>query len=551
MASPNTKPEPEASQEQEASNPRSSSEAGATPDAGGYYEGMKVTAPEKRDTFGKAFIHIFVAAAVFGGGLYLYWEKVERDKMVHDLAVDARAMYLRDNYRDLMEADRLLDEALDINGRHRYSLATKGLINAYLWHDHGMEDRRQVAEEFTRQAEERSVHLQERYGARGLLMVMAGEEVEAERLLVEDVINEGGTGPAIFGSLALSQRLQGKRADARGSLQRASEAERRTPRFNYWIAQTYFDGEEHRNTARFIEQALDVNPDHIPTLILRARNQIDVDDGDLEEASRALQEILERSNRELSPYNKALALVGMAELHNAERRFDEAVASAEEALSLASDLPDAHVVKGIAMLNSEQDGALASIRKGLDMFEHMPRGYHRAARALMHGERLEEARELMDLWGERVTRNAAYHIAFGNLLLGGEETDDAKTHFERAIELNPRAAEAHYRLGQLALENEELGDERVATAIEHFNEAVRVRERYPEVYEAMGWIYLQQRAYAEGLRQFVQALTLYRAQNVDREKLDTLREEVGELLTAQRQGQLARAWIQESQELVR
>ncbi|MFW5878593.1 MAG: tetratricopeptide repeat protein [Myxococcota bacterium] len=554
MASPKRKPEPKASNK-EASEPTASTntKGEAATDEAGYLEGMRITSPDRRDSLGKAFIHVIVATVLLGGGLYMYWEKVQRDEEVHDLAADARTTYLRDNYRQLIEAEELLDEALALNGRHRYSIATKGLINAYLWHDHGVEERRQVAEEYTSLAEERSVHLQERYGARGLLMLGSGEPDEAEHMLVEDVINQGGAGPAISGSLALAERLLGKRTDARAALQRAAEAERRTPRFNYWIAQMYFEGEDYGNAAQFIERALDVNPDHLHSLVLRARVQIVTaeESEEREKAGQELAQILERSDRELSPKVRAVALIGTAEHQIAEKRFEEAIASAEQALEVIPELPDAHVVKGLAMINLEQDGALAEIIQGLDMFHYMPRAYHDAARALLEAEMFDEAREIMELWGERVTRNASYHVAFGNLLLEGEEIEEAKTHFERAIDLNPRAAEAHYRLGTLALVEEGLErEEQIDKARDLFNEAVKARERYPEVYEEMGWLYLEKRAYGEGLRQFIQAINYYKAQNAEFEKLEKLVEAVGEKLAELRQHRMSRMWIQESRELI-
>jgi tetratricopeptide (TPR) repeat protein len=547
MASPQRKPEPAASNKEEstdASQPNAAGGPDPQPDDGGYYEGLQVTAPEKKDGAGKAFLHVFLATAILGGGLFLYWQKVQRDEEVHNRAAEARGTYLRDNFRDLQDADRLLTEALELDDRHGFSLATRGLINGYLWLDHGLADRRSVSESFTAQAEERGARIQERYAARALILLGSGNAVEAERMLVDDVINEGGSGPAIFGALGLSQRAQGKLTDARSALQRAAEAERRSPRFNHWIAQMYFDGEEHGNAATFVERALDVNPDHVLTLVLRSRNQIARGDG-LKQASETLEEILGRGDREVSPRVRALALVGQSEHRRFERNFQESLTLADQALEVMA-LPEAHLARGFALAGLRQDGALDAIRAGLDGFQYAPRAYHQAARILLAGQRPDDALEVMNLWGERLPRNADYHIAFGNLLVEKRDNEEAKSHYEQAIALNPRASEAHYRLGTLAVAADD-----VQAAIDHFNEAVRIRERYPEVYEAMGWIYMEQRHFADSLRQFVHAINYYQAQNADRQQLNRLRRDVGAALNRHRQRRMAQMWLTESRELIR
>ncbi len=554
MASTERKPEPTASSEETAQDYQENAGAGEKDpllDSDNYYyEGMKVTPPDKREQLPKALIHVGIAVVVLGAALFFYLKKVERDEHVHELAVEARSLYQRDNYRDLQRADSLLEEALDLNRRHEFSIATRGLINSYIWHDHGVEEKRALAEEFTQLAADRQAHLQERYGAAGILLLGTGNAVEAERLLIEDVINEGGTGPAIHGTLGVAQRLLGKTSEARGAFTRASELARRTPRFHYWVAQMYFDGEQFGSASNFIERALDINPDHIHTLILRSRNDI-AQGQDLERAHETLTQILERSDRELSPRAKALAIVGLAEHHNAEERREETIATADEALQIISDLPEARIIRGIAMLETDFDAAITEMREGFDAFPYVPRAYHHAAKALNESEMHDEAVAIMDLWGQNVTRTADYYLAYGNIMLDQEKVEEATAHYERAVEIRPRTAEAHYHLGLIAMANEDLGAERIETAVEHFEQALRARDRYPEVYETIGWIYMEQRSFGDALRQFVQAITFYQETGADSEQLNELREEVGRALMQMRQRRIARAWLDESEALVR
>jgi tetratricopeptide (TPR) repeat protein len=62
-------------------------------------------------------------------------------------------------------------------------------------------------------------------------------------------------------------------------------------------------------------------------------------------------------------------------------------------------------------------------------------------------------------------------------------TDDAIAHYRRAIELNPRLAEAHKSLGGLLAS---LG--RSVDAIEHYRAALRLRPSSPAVSSHLAWL---------------------------------------------------------------
>lgn len=511
--------------------------------------GVRRTAPDKREGFGKAIIQVLAATLLFGVGLYLYYGHVQTQEEIREIGFKAKDQMARNGVQDLTGAEAAFQKALALDDGHPYVLSALGLLNAQLAMDYGMDDRIAVAQKYTQRAEEADAQKQERFGARGLLMVLDGQGAEAEKMLT-DVVNRGGQGPAIFSALGLSQRAQGKIEDARTSLRRASESDWRNPRHNYWIASMYFDDGSLSNANSFLKKALNSNPDHLSSLVLRSRIAIARgDQGDLiKEARETLEDVLGRPAGQLGPRLKALALVGRSELARYEHDTEKATAFADEATTLQPELADAWLAKGLALVDAKQDGAMDALQKSFDLYPYAPRNYHLAARTLLASEQPENALKVMNIWGERVAKDAPYHIAYGNLLVQKGDADAAKSQFEEALKLDATAAEAYYGVGKILMDQ---GKDSYGDAIDQFNKAVSARERYPEVYEAIGWIYLDQGHYADGLKQMLQAFQYYTAQNADRDKLNALREAITKKLIEKRQRPTAKAWDEESKMLVR
>lgn len=510
------------------------------------FEGFVRTRPEKRESFSKALLQVTMVTLVLGGGLYLYWGQVQIDEEVRAIATEAKALMLRDSATDLFAAETKFKQARELDSDHPYVVAALALLNAQLWFDYGLADRRKESETLTRLVEEWDVEKAERYGARGLIDLGENKHAEVEAYLVE-VTNRSGGAPAIYASLGLAQRGLGKMAAARKSLLRAAESEWRNPRHNSWIAQLYFDDGQLRNATKFVKKALDANPDHLLTLVLDARVRIARGEG-LKEAQERLDDVLGRGDGALTPRVHALALVGQCELALFDRKFKLAATRAGEAIA-ALDMPEGHLCKGIAVLGNKpkNPAAFEEIQKGLEMFAFAPRAYHDSAKALLAANRTDESLKIMNLWGEKVPKDAAYYLAFANLLLETGATQEAVKNYEEAIKNDPRAAEALFRLGSISQAANEFDK-----AIDFYNKAVSAHEAYPEVYEAMGWLYGEQGHWNDALPLFAQALTYFKAKRTDRKKMNKLRNDVGDALGKNRKyRRYKRPWLSESKALIR
>ncbi|MDF1563017.1 MAG: tetratricopeptide repeat protein [Deltaproteobacteria bacterium] len=557
MSSPQREVEPVSDDEKIADGGTNGSSGAQLPDEA-FVEGFQRTAPVTRESFGKASIQIIIATGLFMGALYFYWNHVQVQEQVRDLASQAKDAMMRDNPADLAKAQTLLDEALGLDSGHKYVVATKALINARLYQEYGIESAKAVANDFSGQAEKKDVQKQERYGAKGILMVAEGKYAEAETYLV-DIVNQGGRGASIFEGLGLAQRYQGKLGDARKSLRAAAESEWRNPRYNAYTAEIYLQDNELTNAKSFVKKTLDANPNHILGLLLESRVNIARDD-DVKKAKDNLDDVLARPEGELNPYLLAYAKATLAEFHIYNREYQKAVTAAEEALAAAPKLPVAHFAKGVALANMGNATALPALQTAYENYPYAPRAYHLAALALLEQNRAEEALQIMELWGKNVAKSANYHVAYGNILLkkGDEHIEEATKHFQDAIKADPEAREAYLRIGMIhqkaarGMKDEEERKKEYDKAIDAYNTAVGIKEQYAEVYEAMGWLYSEQGHFNEALPLFAKALTFFKNDRVERDKLNKIREDVGEALKKDKKfKRYYQPWMDESKALIR
>ncbi len=104
-------------------------------------------------------------------------------------------------------------------------------------------------------------------------------------------------------------------------------------------------------------------------------------------------------------------------------------------------------------------------------------------------EQSDDAAEQNYSLGARYYQNGSYEIA--------------KVRLERALELDPKLADAHY---MLALTHEQLGNPRLAT--QHYEKAVRVEPNNHNARNAYGVFLCRQQRFKDAMKQFDKALKI-------------------------------------------
>jgi tetratricopeptide (TPR) repeat protein len=209
-----------------------------------------VPPPERRDSFGKAFLQLLLFLAILGGigGGYYVWAK--QAGKVFDTLKEVRDIQRQDSLDKLHEARKKLDEAMAVKSEPRLVslLAETDVMLACM---HLEEDAKADAEKYVNQASSDDVIREERYSAEGYWKICQGQAAAAEEYMAR-ILNKGATQPRIYHALGLAYLAQGKLVEAQTVLKQASEKGPGNPRFpvshgevelrlgNWWDSQQQF-----------------------------------------------------------------------------------------------------------------------------------------------------------------------------------------------------------------------------------------------------------------------------------------------------------------------
>lgn len=175
---------------------------------------------------------------------------------------------------------------------------------------------------------------------------------------------------------------------------------------------------------------------------------------------------------ELEPW-KPHSFVQLALFHDRQGRLAEAI---EVALNAAERFPDhaaLHYHCGNLLLKDKRPGnAEAALRRALELNPQMAYGYAQLSIACERQGRIAEAVKIAEEAAASFPDNAGLQHRLGSLLLGQDRADEAAAALRRAIDLNPRLAQAHV---QLSIACERQG--RMAEALETVAKAAA---RFPD-----------------------------------------------------------------------
>ena len=156
----------------------------------------------------------------------------------------------------------------------------------------------------------------------------------------------------------------------------------------------------------------------------------------------------------------------------AEAAYDEAVAAGRRAVVLDAAKPEGHLELAVAL------GRLALFKGGKDKIRLSKEIKSEVDRALAIDPKQDRAEHVLGRWNRGIAELNFFEKAAANTILGGlpkgATMDEAVTHFERAIALNPDYANHHVELGRTLLK---LGLKAKARA--EFEKALACPQRTP------------------------------------------------------------------------
>ena len=285
---------------------------------------------EKSETGGRFIRDVVIVAAVLAGAFGWYYKTSQNKAAADKTAKVAKDLLLKDDPVAYAQAETKLKEVLsNFDASHGYSLAALAELNAILYVEHNVEDRKAAASDYVAKAVAAKTSTAEEYAAKAMMLVADGKAAEAEKFLTAEVIDKNAGGARIYAALGEALRVQGKLEESRRAFKAAFDADWRNPRFATLIGESYLEEGDAANALAYYSKGLQSNSEHLGSMIGAARARIANRQG-LKEAGDAIKAALERE-ADMTPNLKARALVARAELEFFEQKFDEAIATAQSA----------------------------------------------------------------------------------------------------------------------------------------------------------------------------------------------------------------------------
>lgn len=476
----------------------------------GYWMPRAAVIPrELRQPMWKTIVQTLVLAALVAAGLVYYDHHVKVKVQVREHFKKAGTLLPRDNYADLLGAEKELDQALQLKPSDEKLVTRQAFVQSLLWLDHAQADRKEKLKSALAWMEEEDLPNPERFALKGLMLADEGKAQDADKYLEEvisraiekkDIFLNG----FVFGARAHARLRMGRTEDAREDFNRAARFSGDSPHFQALYADVYVREGNWFRAVKGFQDALRTNPAHHFSNLRLAYALLQTGKN-LETARKILDEY---SNPEKVPEGSlSPPLTGMLYLARAEyalRQGDLAQASdlAAKSIKAYDASAEAHDLAGrLATINKDGAKAGSEFAKALALDPYLPKIYFDRAESMFELGQKEDALNKLKEFTRHLKPTVAYHVRTGNLLMRMERLDLALAEFQQAVKVDELNPEARFHVG---LAYQKMG-EGLGTSKEKQEEKRnlynKAREEYEntlilpggekaEVYCQMGQIYL-------------------------------------------------------------
>jgi tetratricopeptide (TPR) repeat protein len=212
--------------------------------------------------------------------------------------------------------------------------------------------------------------------------------------------------------------------------------------------------------------------------------------GELPRAESTYRQVLAREPR----HARALHLLGVLALQT--RRLDEAIGLLEQ--SVAADPGAAEYLGNLAsayVTARRYDDALATVERACALNPNLPDVHHHRGLALFSLGRFDEAAASYRRAIELFPDNAAAHSNLGVALQALGMLDEAEASLGRSLALEPNSALYHFNLGTFAKDRAD-----PSAAIAHYDQALKLDPRHAQALAARGVALLSLGQFRDGWR---------------------------------------------------
>ncbi|MBN2498176.1 MAG: tetratricopeptide repeat protein [Deltaproteobacteria bacterium] len=477
--------------------------------------------------FWRALFQILIVAAIMAGVLVWYHHYVDVSVQVREAIKKASTLIPRDNYDDLLQAEKELDRALALRPAEEKALSRQSFVRTLLISDHDQKDRMEALKKHLARMNEDELPNPERFAVEAFMKIRDRKAEEADKYLTEIVSRaikqqDIFLSSMIFGIQGMAKLELGKLKEAREDYSRASRFSGDSPHYQAKFADVYLREGNQGRAIRYFRDALRVNPDHVYSNLRMAYAYIQ-QGKQLERAKKTLDDMMNPQSHPIESFSPPqLGLLYLVRGEYALAVKDEGPPKAAEylrkALEAYDESAEIHDLAGrLAAMNKDGAKTDREFARALQLDPRLPRVYFNRAESLFMLDRKQEAVSKLQEFERFLKPTVAYHVTKGDLLMRMEDHETALAEFKKAVEIDELSAEARYQVARCyQAMGAVLGDDKTKQdkKREYYNLA---REEYenslmlpggerPEVFHMMGLIYLDAEAFPAALDNMAKAV---------------------------------------------
>ena len=517
---------------------------------------------KKSETFSSALVKIAVAGALFAGLAFYFIHRGERRKEIADRLKEARVLALRDNPADLSRAATELEAIFAVDPDAKDAVALAADIETERWLFHREEGAEQKARAYLKRAQALGSRSEERFGNEILHLIADGKTAEAEKY-AEDLRSQGASSAKLWYGIAVAHHVQGHAALSRQAFAQATDKAWKNPRYFAAYGEALLDQADYRQAMEIFNKGRNANPDHLRVRLGLALAEL-YREQHVKDAADAIQQVLAAPDA-LTPGLKARALAAQAELANFERRYDDAVRLATQALAVNPQERFAQFARARALALEKDPGALEAFRAAAAQNRLAPAPYFVGAALLQQSGSFDGAHALLDEYAQSysnveaadsegktyraIERDDKDWLVRGDVFRAAGKQDKAMEAYDKAIAADGvNRIRAYYAKAALLQETKDYDKALEMLSLITPEDGTGA---IPEAYQTKGEVLFAKKEFAQGCQNFALALSRMRLLQIPRERLNALLADVTRQLNANGQTQMAKVWEREAAKFIR
>ncbi|HYV45018.1 MAG TPA: hypothetical protein VFA20_09160 [Myxococcaceae bacterium] len=329
----------------------------------------------RRETLRSALVQIAVAAALLSGLVSWRYHRATVRIADAEQVQAARELARSDSPEDLAAALKALEPPVARGVREANALAAR--VHLELWRTHGLAEHEAPARAELERAEQADAANEDRYAARGLLLLADGKAAEAEALYRE-VERRGGQSAWLSYVLGRARQARGDFREAAGAYQRAVEAGWKDPGLLASCGEAFLELGRNAEAARAFSGALGRESGHVRSLAGLATAKLFAGEAPTL-AEKAVAAALAKREA-LTPGLKGRALAAAAELERQAAKLEDARRDAEAAVAARPNDPIPALVRARVLLAAHDPTAERALADTAKAYPSTPAVTSAAAR---------------------------------------------------------------------------------------------------------------------------------------------------------------------------